>query len=100
MKVERLSDGRSFVDPDGNIRFMADLLPEMESIPEGTPTAHAVRGLAEKAKRRGQEPLFGSAATNAIIEAQNAAEERLGRSLTNEELQQIARDEEWRGRGL
>ena len=100
MPIERLWNSPNFVDEDGNVRSNADLRPEMEVYPSGAPTAPAVRGLAKEAKRRGQEPLFGRDATNAIVEAQNAEEERLGRQLTDEELQQIAREVEWRGRGL
>lgn len=107
MNVERLSDGRSFVDLEGDVRSMADWLPEME--PQyreaATVTAESAApsgGLEHtpKSNRPGTEPLFGHEASIAIDDAQSRQEALLGRDLTDEEYAAIAREVERRGRAL
>ncbi len=105
MNIERLPDGRSFVDDDGNIRHVSDLLTDMEPQTYDTgvvPEVTATRSLKQRRKhpRRGTEPLFSSDAARLIDEAQNAAEQRLERPLTTEELADIARQVEYKARGL
>ena len=111
MNVERLFDGRSFVDPEGDVRSMADWLPEMEpQYPEAativTAESAARNGLSrglqgtKKRRRRGAEPLFGRDAGLAIDEVQSAAEAILVRDLTDDDRTAIALDVERKGRGL
>lgn len=102
MHIERLisTDPRSFIDENGDVRFNADLLPEMDE-----PASTAVRALSEptlpeQRKRPGTEPVNGRSVADEIDTRQLDAENALGRPLTESEMRAIASNTEREARGI
>ena len=110
-KIERLPSGRDFVDDDGDVRHVSDLTPEMEPITdwgEGA-ASHAIAGLSHivrrdrKVSRRGGKSypeITGRDISRAVDDALDAEADRLGRPLTEDEMQHIAHLAERRALGF
>ncbi len=110
-RIERLPSGRDFVDGDGDVRHVSDLTPEMEPITDWYTGAasHAVAGLSRvvrrgrKVSRRGGRPypeITGRDIGRMIDDALDAEADRLGRPLTDDEMEHTAHIAERRALGL
>lgn len=101
------SGSYDLVDDDGNVMSVHDFdEARMEvdhslgSIANSATQTGAVARPPRRSRGRGRlEPVSGVDLSRMISEEQGRAEESLGRRLTNEEMEQLAKDVEWRARG-
>ena len=108
--IERLPSGRDFVDSDGDVRHVSDLLPDMEPIMTwGDPVAvvaakslaTTARGRRRRTDRRGgrsSPEISGRDIAFAIDQALTAATAKVGRDLTEDEVTTVTRQAEWEAR--